>query len=169
MEVDCMEQRRTERLLDPDFDALRAGVAGAGAALVYLAVMVCDIRVTGSASDDLLLLGRPITADPRRARLLGLVAHTGFGCTMGLLYAAVLRRHLRGPSWLRGITMMLAENTVLWPLTPLVDRVHPSVRAGDLPPLNTLLPFLQQVDRHVAFGAAMGLIYGQGASKPRPE
>lgn len=151
--------------LDPDFDPVRAAHAGMLAAFAYLGVMYADMAVSGSRSDDLLMLGRPFTTDPRRAKLLGLSAHTAFGAFMGLLFGGLVRRRLWGPSWARGITMMLCENTVLWPLTFVADRFHPSMRGGELPRLNTPVPFIQQVVRHVGFGVVMGWLYGRGRTR----
>jgi hypothetical protein len=148
--------------LDPAFDPARAAAAGAFAAFGYLGVMYLDMAVTGSRSDDLLMLGRVLSADPRTARLLGLVAHTGFGTSLGLLYGAAVRRRLPGPGWARGVAMLMAENTLLWPLAMLADRLHPSMRSGELPRLNTPVPFAQQIVRHIGFGAALGLLYGEG-------
>lgn len=149
---------------DPSFAPARAGVVGAGAACVYLGVMYLDMAATGSPSDDLLMVGRVLTANRTGARLLGLVAHMGFGTAMGLAYGAFGRRTLPGPNWARGVLMLLAENALLWPLALLVDRYHPAMRSGELPRLNAPVPFAQQIARHVAFGAALGLLYGSGRS-----
>ncbi len=148
--------------LDPDFAPMRAGVSGAAAALAYLGVMYADIAVTGSRSDDLLMLGRPVTTDPRRARLLGLAAHTSFGTLLGLLYGGLFWRRFPGPNWARGTLMLLVENALLWPLTSPVDRFHPSMRNGELPYLNRPVPFAQQVGRHIGFGFVLGCVYGNG-------
>jgi hypothetical protein len=154
--------------VDPAFDAARAASAGAASAFVYLAVMYLDMALTGSPSDDLLMLGRPFTADRARARLLGLAAHTSFGASLGLVYGALGRRALRGPNWTRGVLLLLAENALLWPLAVVADRVHPCMRSGELPRLNTPVPFAQQVARHVAFGAALGALYGNGTVRRSP-
>jgi len=159
----------TDRLpaVDPDFDPARATVAGALAAFGYLGVMYADIAISGSPSDDLLMLGRALTAGRRRALLLGLLAHTGFGTAMGLLYGGMVRRRLRGAGWSRGMQMLLIENTLLWPLTFLADRFHPSMRSGELPRMNTPVPIAQQIVRHIAFGGLMGLLYGKGKDRSR--
>lgn len=148
--------------LDPSFAPVRAGAAGALASFAYLGVMYLDMTLTHSPSDDLLMLGRPLTADPKKARLLGLLAHTGFGTTLGLVYGGLVRRRLPGPRWARGVTMLLAENTLLWPLTFLADRYHPAMRNGELPHLNSPVPLAQQIVRHIGFGAALGMLYGTG-------
>ena len=80
---------------------------------------------------------------------------------MGLVYGGYVRRRLYGPDWARGIQMMLIENTMLWPLTVPTDRYHPAMKRGELPKLNTPIPAVQQVIRHVGFGAVMGWLYGK--------
>ena len=58
--------------------------------------------------------------------------------------------------------MLMAENTLLWPLVWVVDRRHPAMRAGELPKMNRPLPMAQQVVRHLAFGLTLGVLYGEG-------
>jgi hypothetical protein len=147
---------------DAAMDPVRAVYAGTGAAFAYLLVMYADMSLTRSPSDDLLLLGRPFTSSRRTARLIGLPLHCCFGVGVALLYAAYGHRRLRGPDWLRGLTMLAVENTVLWPATFLGDRVHPAIVSGELPRLNAPVPAAQQVARHAAFGLVLGLIYGEG-------
>jgi len=151
--------------LDADFDAARAIRAGGNAALVYLGVMYVDMAVTRSPSNDLLLLGRMVTVDRRRARMIGFLAHMGFGITLSLAYAGYARRRLPGPAWARGVAMLMGENTLLWPLVWVVDRRHPAMRSGELPKLNRPIPMAQQIVRHVAFGVTLGLLYGEGRRK----
>jgi hypothetical protein len=148
--------------LDPDFSPMRAVASGAAAALTYLGAMYVDMAVTGSGSDDLLLVGLPLSRDPQRARLLGFLGHTGFGIVVGLVYGALGRRRLRGPNWARGAEMLMVENTALWPLTFPADRLHPGIRAGQIPPLNRPVPVAQQILRHLVFGIVLGLLYGKG-------
>ncbi|HVA90714.1 MAG TPA: DUF6789 family protein [Chloroflexota bacterium] len=158
----------TRRLpdLDPSFAGTRAIGAGAISALAYLGVMYADMALTGSPSNDLLMLGRVATSDQRRAICLGFVAHTGFGISLSLIYAAYGRRALPGPPWARGLAILMAENTLLWPLAVAADRLHPAMRAGELPLLNRPVSIGQQVARHIAFGLALGLLYGEGKTRP---
>jgi hypothetical protein len=151
--------------VDPSFDPVSAATAGVVAGVGYLAAMYVDMAVTGSRSDDLLMLGRPLTPDPSRARLLGLPVHIGFGVVVGLIYGAYGRRLLRGPNWWRGIKMLMIENTVMWPSAIVADRLHPSMQSGELPRLNTPIPFAQQLVRHVAFGYLLGVRYGDGRKR----
>jgi hypothetical protein len=159
-----MPQARRLPAVDPDFDAKRAIAAGTLAGLAYLGCMYVDMAITGSRSDDLLMIGRPLSAEPGRARMLGLPAHLSFGAVVGLVYAGYGRRRLSGSNRLRGIKMLLVENTVLWPLAIVADRYHPSMRDGELPRLNTPVPFAQQWARHIVFGYVLGVIYGDGKS-----
>jgi hypothetical protein len=147
---------------DPDFAPVRAAASGAAAAMAYLGAMYVDMAVTGSGSDDLLLVGLPLSRDPRRAGLLGFLGHTSFGIVMGLVYGAFGRRRLGGPNWARGMEMMMVENTALWPLTIPGDRLHPGIRDGQIPPLNRPVPFAQQIFRHLVFGVVLGIFYGKG-------
>jgi hypothetical protein len=148
--------------LDPTFDPSRAAVAGGIATFVYLGIMYADMAITHYLTDDLLLVGRPFTADKLKARLLGFIAHLGFGTTLGLIYGALVRRRLPGSGWARGIIMALMENSLLWPLTFLVDRYHPAVCSGEMPHLNRPIPIAQELVRHIGFGVVLGALYGRG-------
>ncbi|HWE61726.1 MAG TPA: DUF6789 family protein [Chloroflexota bacterium] len=149
--------------LDPTFSPSRAVMAGATAAVAYVGIMYADMAITGSPTNELLMLGRPLTADRTKALLVGLAAHMGVGTAMGVIYGAVGRRRLPGPDWARGVLMMLMENTILWPAALVIDRVHPSMRSGELPRLNTPVSVAQQIARHSGFGAVMGALYGDGS------
>lgn len=149
----------------------RVGLAGGAAAIAYLIEMALDMRLLRYPQNDLVLQGR-LAPVPRRFWLpAGLVLHTGFGLTLALVYALVARRRLPGPPWLRGVLFANLENALLWPLTPLLDRYHPAVRDGQMPPLNTPVCFAQAVLRHVAYGAVLAVAYealaGDRAAGPR--
>ena len=150
----------------------RAVAAGLAASAAYLATNALDMRLLRYQQSDLVLLGRLLPPLRPVWPLAGLVLHTGFGLALAIVYAALARERLPGPGWLRGILLATAENLLLWPLVPLVDRHHPAVRAGLMPPLNRPRPFLQAVLRHLAFGAVLGLVYEHGrrpaASQDRP-
>lgn len=161
------EESRSILAPDADLDIGKAAYSGASAALAYLLVMYADMAITRSPSDDLLMLGRPFTANRSAARLIGVPMHVGFGTFVGLVYGGYGRCRLRGPNWLRGITMLAIENTVLWPTAIAADRVHPSMVSGELPKLNTPVPFAQQLARHAAFGLVLGMLYGNGRRPAR--
>jgi hypothetical protein len=139
---------------------VRAALAGVAGALAYLAEQELDRRVANPRSDDLVLLGGMLTTRSSAWRPLGLGMHLAAGAVFGIAFEAVIAPLLRGPYWLRGAVMGQVENALLWPLIPIVDRVHPAVRVGALAPLNRRVYFAQAVLRHVALGAVLGLVLG---------
>ncbi|MFN8540160.1 MAG: hypothetical protein U0232_22105 [Thermomicrobiales bacterium] len=148
------------RLTSPEsgYDPQAAAVAGAVASAAYLAEMAVDLPLLDCPTNDLLLQGGLISQDRRVWPLLGTAMHFGFGVALAQVYSAVGRR-LPGPPWLRGVLFTMVENTLLWGIVPLFDRFHPAIRAGQLPKMNRPIPFLQQVLRHLAYGAVLGVVY----------
>ena len=140
----------------------RAALAGVAAALAYLVEQELDRRMFNPRSNDLDLLGGMVTADARHRRALGLVIHLLAGASFAVVFDRLVGPRLPGPYWVRGLTMAQLENAVLWPLVPVLDRVHPAVRQGTLAPLSRPAYFVQAVLRHVAFGATLGLLLGHG-------
>ena len=143
------------------YDARLAAIAGAAGAGAYLAEMAIDLPLLDCPTDDLLLLGGLVTRDPRIWPILGGAMHFANGVALAQVYATVQDR-LPGPPWARGILFTLIENTVFWGIVPLFDRYHPAIREGKLPKMNRPVPFLQQVLRHIAYGAVLGVVYGRG-------
>jgi hypothetical protein len=146
-------------------------MAGLAAAAAYLLTNLLDMRLLRYPQNDLMLQGRMVPLFRPVWPLAGLVLHTGFSLALTALYAAA-RDRLPGPPWLRGVLFLQAENTALWTLVPLIDRYHPAVRDGQMPPLNTPRCFLQAVLRHLVFGAVMGALLGEprraGAERTAP-
>ncbi len=155
--------QRVRKLFDPaaGYDAGRAALAGAVASGAYLAEMAVDLPLLACPTDDLLLLGGLITRDRRVWPLLGVAMHFANGIALAQVYAAVAK-YLPGPAWARGVLFTLIENTLFWGIVPLFDRYHPAIREGALPKMNRPIPFLQQVLRHIAYGAVLGIVYGRG-------
>jgi hypothetical protein len=153
-------RRLTSR--ESGYDPQAAAVAGAVAAAAYLAEMAVDLPLFDCPTNDLLLLGGPISQDRRVWPLVGTAIHFTFGVTLAQAYSVAGRR-LPGPPWLRGVTFTMIENTLLWGLVPLFDRFHPAIRSGNLPKMNRPIPFLQQVLRHIAYGAVLGVVYERQA------
>jgi hypothetical protein len=149
---------------DEGYDPGKATRAGAAGALAYLAEMAVDLPLLDCPTNDLMLLGRPFTANRRVWPLLGAALHVGNGIALAQVYGLFGRR-LPGLPWLRGILFTLLENALLWGLVPVFDRVHPAIRAGELPRMNRPIPLLQQILRHIAYGAALGVVYGDGRGK----
>ena len=92
--------------------------------------------------------------------MVGLVLHLLGGVSLGLVFERWAKRHLWGPSWLRGIVLVQIENASLWPICLLLDRFHPLIRSGELAPLNTPAGFFQQAWRHLALGVVIGALLG---------
>lgn len=157
----AMVRRLIGRAREDGYDPGRAAAAGALGAAAYLAEMAADLPLLRCPTNDLLLLGGVVSRDPRVWPAVGAALHFANGVALAQLYGTVGRR-LPGPPWARGVAFTLIENTLLWALVPLFDRYHPAIRAGDLPKMNRPIPFLQQVLRHIAYGAVLGAVYGEG-------
>lgn len=132
--------------------------AGAAASAVYAGEMYLDIALTGNPLDDLQLLEGALRGRKARIPILGLLVHLLNGSALGIVYAA-LKPLLPGPNWLKGTLFGLLFVLGVWPLTPVLDRIHPLIRRGDLPRFNTPIAFGQNVARHVLFGLVLGLLY----------
>lgn len=142
--------------------AVAAGLAGA---LAYLAAQEIDRRVGDPRANDLKLLGGMFARERQAGLTIGLILHLLGGVSLALLFDRWARWRLRGPWWLRGIVLVQIENASLWPICLLLDRWHPLIRSGELAPLNTPVGFLQQVWRHLALGAVIGVLLGSSSSR----
>jgi hypothetical protein len=132
---------------------LRAALAGAAAAGVWVAVEPAIRRVTGGRHSQVRLLGG-VVAPRGRWREIGLGMHLANGAAFGLAFD---RLGLRGAG--RGAVAAEAENALLWPLVGVVDRIHPDVRSGAWPPLaRNRSEFAQEVLGHAVFGGVMGAL-----------
>jgi len=92
---------------------------------------------------------------PLRAWLIHLLN----GVVLAELYAAVFKRFLPGPDWLKGVIFGEAFIVSVWWLTPLADKYHPMIKGGTLPKLANWTSFLQNIVRHFFFGLTLGLLY----------
>ena len=135
-------------------------VAGTVAGIAFLVAMALDIALTRQRTNDLRLLSGMIPGGSRLWPVLGTSMHTVNGAALGVAYAHVEHR-FPGPGWLKGTVFGLVENMILWPIILVLDRVHPDIRRGTLPRFNRPVPFLQEVFRHVVYGAVLGWTYEQ--------
>jgi hypothetical protein len=144
---------------------LRAGAgAGVAAGAAYLVAQALDLRLFPTRTDDLAIHGRLLSADARWWRIGGAVLHCGFGAVVGAVYAGWPRRRLTAvlPPWAAGVTFLQIENTALYPLLLVLQRWHPAWHDGTLESYFGPLPYAQQVFRHLAFGAVLGILLGKG-------
>jgi hypothetical protein len=140
-----------------EFDPKAVAVTGLAAGVTFVAVLETDLRLTGRNVDDLMVLGRPFTEEPAKARAIGGAIHVVNSIALASLYA-VLERRIPGPAWLKGVIFANVENVILYPITRLED-IHPAIRLGQVDRYFNWPAFWQSVPRHVAFGAVLGILY----------
>lgn len=136
----------------------RVVIAGLAGGFAYLVEQAIDLRVFRVHTDDLQLLGRFFSPNPRVWQMVGFGLHCFNAVGLAGIYA-LFGRFLPGPGWLRGIMFAQIENTLLWPLALLLDRYHPGRKAGTLATYNAPIPFLQGILRHLAYGVVLGILY----------
>ncbi|HEX3270535.1 MAG TPA: DUF6789 family protein [Ktedonobacterales bacterium] len=132
--------------------------AGATASAVYAGEMYLDIALTGNPLDDVQLLEGALRGRKARVPVLGMLVHLLNGSALGIVYA-VVRPLLPGPNWLKGTLFGALFLVAVWPLTPVLDRIHPLIRRGELPKFNTPVALGQNIARHLIFGLVLGLLY----------
>jgi hypothetical protein len=140
-----------------EFDPKAVAVSGLAAGVAFVAVLETDLRLTGRNVDDLMVLGRPFTEEPAKARAIGGAIHVVNSIALASLYA-VLERHIPGPAWLKGVIFANVENVILYPIT-LFEDIHPAIRLGQVDRYFNWPAFWQSVPRHIAFGAVLGVLY----------
>ena len=117
---------------------VRAGAAGAAAALVWGLQEPLDSRVFGCSYSDVAFLGRG-------HRSAGFLLHAANGAVLGLAFDAI-RRRVDVEQRKLALALALAEHVALWPLIGLVDpKLVTSGRA-----------FAQASYRHALFGVLLG-------------
>lgn len=151
-----------QRLIPQPWHPGRAAVAGLLGTVAYTIVMEGDMALTGNRFNDIRFIQGLIEGKgtpQKRFPLLAWTIHLLNGALLGELYAAVCKRFLPGPNWLKGA--MFGELFIVsaWWLTPLADKYHPMIKSGELPELATWPSFFQNVVRHLIFGLMLGLLY----------
>ena len=132
---------------------MRPATAGATAALVWAAAEPIDQRVVGLDYSDVALLGKAVTR--RRWRVAGLAMHAANGAIFGVVTAAVARR-TRRPFAEVAFGLAMAEHVTLFPLSAVVDRMHPARGESGLAPIFNARGFAQATWRHALFGVVLG-------------
>lgn len=144
--------------IPPHVNIPSAALVGAAASAAYAGEMYLDIALTRNPLDDLQLLEGLLRGRKARVPILGMVVHLLNGSALAIVYA-IVRPLLPGPNWLKGLLFGALFLVAVWPLTPLLDRIHPLIKRGDLPRFNTPVGFGQNIVRHLLFGLVLGLLY----------
>ncbi|GCE48536.1 hypothetical protein EI42_05349 [Thermosporothrix hazakensis] len=149
------------RLLSKNWHPGRAAVAGLLATLVYSAAMEGDTVLIGNRFNDVRFIEGIIggTQRTKKSLVLAWLIHLLNGVALAELYAAIGKRFLPGPDWLKGSIFGEAFITAAWVLTPLADKYHPLIQNGEMPPLANWRSFGQNLLRHLAYGLTLGLLY----------
>jgi len=121
-----------------------------------------DMSITGNRFSDVRfiqgLMGSRAIAQ-KKFLVLSWILHILNGVALAELYAAVVKRFLPGPNWLKGVIFGEVFIVAAWGLTPLADKYHPLIQNGELPKLANRTSFLQNIARHLVFGLVLGLLY----------
>lgn len=140
----------------------RAAFAGVFATVVYTIAMEGDMALTGNRFNDIRFIQGMIggkEAQKKRFSILAWAFHLLNGVLLGEIYAAIFKRFLPGPNWLKGAIFGEVFILSVWWLTPFADKYHPMIKSGELPKLTSWTSFLQNVVRHFIFGTTLGLLY----------
>ena len=151
-----------QHIFSPSWHPGRAAITGVVALGVYTMEMETDMAVTGNRFSDVRFIEGLLTkkATPqKRFSVLAWLIHLLNGILLAELYAAIFKRLLPGPDWLKGVIFGEAFILSVWWLTPLADRYHPMIKSGTLPKLASWTSFLQNIVRHFFFGLTLGLLY----------
>ena len=152
----------TKRFIPQPWQWRRAAYASVLATVAYTIAMEGDMALTSNRFNDIRFIQGVIggkEAQKKRFSLFAWIFHLLNGALLGEIHAAVFKRFLPGPNWLKGA--IFGELFILsaWWFTPFVDKHHPLIKSGELPKLATWTSFLQNIVRHFIFGVTLGLLY----------
>ncbi len=139
----------------------KAALIGLIATLAYSAAMEGDQVLLNNRFSDVRFIQGMIEGEKKSTgvHLLAWAIHLLNGVALAEIYAAVGKRFLPGPDWLRGSIFGELFIAAVWWLTPLADKHHPLIKNGEMPKLATWKSFGQNVIRHFVFGIVLGLLY----------
>lgn len=140
----------------------RAALVGLLATAAYSLVMELDMFITGNHYSDVRFIQGLLAGKAPRQNKFPLLAwsiHFLNGIMLAELYAAVFKRFLPGPNWLKGTIFGELFLASTWWLAPFVDKYHPLTKSGELVKLATWTSFFQNIVRHFVFGLLLGLLY----------
>ena len=151
-----------KRIITKQWNPWRAALAGLLATVAYSVAMEGDMSITGNRFSDVRFIQGLFGGKAAREKkflALAWLLHFLNGAALAELYAAVFKRLLPGPNWLKGAAFAEIFIVSAWGLTPLADKYHPLIKDGELPKLANWQSFLQNLVRHLVFGLALGLLY----------
>jgi hypothetical protein len=139
----------------------KAALVGLIATLAYSVAMEGDQVLWNNHFSDVRFIEGMIEGEKQspQGRTLAWAIHLLNGVALAEIYAAVGKRLLPGPNWLRGSLFGELFIIAVWWLTPLADKHHPLIKNGEMPPLANWKSFRQNVIRHLVFGLVLGLLY----------
>ncbi|GER87201.1 hypothetical protein KDW_13630 [Dictyobacter vulcani] len=154
-----------QKLITPTWRPGKAALVGTVATAAYSIAMEGDKFLIGNRFSDVrfiqgLLEGEKQT---RAISLLSWFIHFLNGAILAEIYAAVLKRFLPGPDWLKGAIFGEIFIVSAWWLTPLADKHHPLIKNKELPELANWTSFWQNIVRHLVFGLTLGLLYKENS------
>ena len=150
------------RVIRENWRPERATLAGLLATAAYSLAMEGDMYLTGNRYSDVRFIQGLINGKSARQNsfpFLAWIIHFLNGIILAELYAAVFKRFLPGPNWLKGTIFGEMFLLSTWWLAPLVDKYHPLTKSGELARLATWTSFFQNIVRHLIFGLLLGLLY----------
>ncbi len=150
------------RFLTPGWQPGKAALAGFIATVAYSFAMQGDMSVTGNHFSDVRFIEGLLEGEskaPKRFPVVAWMLHLFNGVALAELYAALVKRFLPGPDWVKGALFGEIFIIAAWGLTPLADKYHPLIQSGELPKLANRTSFTQNLVRHLVFGLTLGLLY----------
>jgi len=150
------------RVIRENWRPERATLAGLLATAAYSLAMEGDMYLTGNRYSDVRFIQGLINGKSARQNsfpFLAWIIHFLNGIILAELYAAVFKRFLPGPNWLKGTIFGEMFLLSTWWLAPLVDKYHPLTKSGELARLASWTSFFQNIVRHLIFGLLLGLLY----------
>jgi hypothetical protein len=150
-----------QKLIAQDWHPGKAALAGTLATATYSLAMEGDKLLLNNHFSDVRFIEGIVAGRKREKRfwLLAWLLHFLNGVALAEAYAALFKRLLPGPNWLKGALFSEIFIIGAWGLTPLADKYHPLIKDGEMPQLANWKAFYQNLLRHLVFGLTLGLIY----------
>src|SRR5438046_6354790 len=117
-----------QRFIPQPWQRRCAAYAGVLATVAYTIAMEGDIALTGNRFNDVRFIQGMIggkEAQKKRFSLLAWTFHLLNGALLGEVYAAIFKRFLPGPNWLKGSILGAVFIVAAWVVIPFADKPHP--------------------------------------------